>query len=88
MVTSIGGGWGPPIVRPPLAIPVEDDSNRGTGTVNYCKPGMMSVCAAGQAWKEHMACKHSYKSHHNNRCMHFVMHSNCDCLAAQKDSIG
>jgi hypothetical protein len=74
---KFGGGWG-------AAAPI--DHNKGTGTENYCKPDMMSMCTAGIKWKDHIRCKYAYKSQHNNRCQHFVMHSNCDSLEAQKNS--
>jgi hypothetical protein len=70
-------------------VPVEPDPNKGTGTVNYCKPGMMSTCSCPTKtktakWADHKACKFAIKSAASDRCQHFIMEKFCDSMSAQK----
>lgn len=80
-VNNYGSGWGMP-----RAVPVEEDPNKGTGTINYCKPDIMSVCTAGTIWSDHIRCKYAIKSKFADRCMHNVMDGHCDSLEAQKNA--
>jgi hypothetical protein len=51
---------------------------------NYCKPGSMSTCTAGEKWDEHNRCYFAEKSTELNRCMFFMFDEYCDCLKAQQ----
>ena len=54
-------------------------------TVNFCKPEVMSVCAACSR-VEQKNCRYYEKSHSVDRCMYYVLQAYCDCLDAQKQA--
>lgn len=53
---------------------------------NFCKPGMMSTCTAGENWEIQNRCYFAEKATDFNRCMYFLegIDGACDCTAAQK----
>ena len=73
--------------KPPLAIPVEEDPNKGTGDINFCEPGMMATCKAGKKWNDHKRCKYAIKNSLGmDLCRHYVMDEFCDNVEAQKNA--
>ena len=65
-----------------------DCENTSTKSVNYCIPGIMSRCGAGNTWLRQKRCKFAIKSTVNDRCMYFIesIRGHCDCLQAQIES--
>jgi hypothetical protein len=54
---------------------------------NFCIPGMMSHCTAGNKWENQRDCRYARKATVANRCMYFreSLGGHCDCVEAQKD---
>ena len=57
---------------------------------NFCVPGIMSYCTAGNKWEDQKHCKFSRMASVANRCMYFreSLGGHCDCVDAQKDIQG
>ncbi len=55
---------------------------------NYCIPGILSKCSAGELWDDQMLCKYASKSDFAHKCMYFIesLDGHCDCYDAQKDA--
>jgi hypothetical protein len=70
-------------------ILISAKSQQNLERVNYCIPGILSMCSAGTSWNEQSVCKYAIKSDFANKCMFFIesMDSHCDCMDAQKDAM-
>jgi hypothetical protein len=65
-----------------------DRENTNSKSVNYCTPGIMSRCGAGDTWLRQKRCKFAIKSSVSDRCMYYMesIYGHCDCLEAQLES--
>ena len=65
----------------------EDKPDLRLVRTNYCVPGVMSRCSAGEIWHDQKRCKFADKSTVQNRCMYYIetIGGHCDCVDAQRE---
>lgn len=65
----------------------EDKPDLRLVRTNFCVPGVMSRCSAGEIWDDQKKCKYARKSTVRDRCMYFIkeISGHCDCVEAQRE---
>ena len=65
----------------------EDEPDIRLIRANFCAPGVMSRCSAGQGWSDQKRCKYAQKSTVHSRCMYYIeaIGGHCDCVEAQRE---
>jgi hypothetical protein len=64
-------------------------NNLNIKSINYCIPGIISMCSAGVNWVEHRVCKFALESSIADRCRFYIEATDgvCSCPAAKRDAM-